>query len=384
MHHLRLLLPPLLVMGSASAGRAESAPPPPAPEAIDLLIVVDTSAGMTEERTALAAVIGSMVEDISSSFPNEYGYGASLHVGVITADLGAGPHALPGCVAGGDGAALRAIPAAGCTGPTGAFVSREVDEWGNLTRNFDGELGDAVACIVPRELDGCVVQQPLAAARRALDGTVTDNVGFLRPDATLAILIVTNQEDCSTDDPATLFDPAAAGPATSYRCAAQGWTCSPPIDGTPQTHASCYVAAMSPLSATYDLHTAIRAVKSEPWKIAVGVLRGPAAPVVTAAGPEIAATCGAGTGRAASPALRVDELAGLFDHSALGSVCEDITEPFELAVQAAANDPGPGPDGDAGHGWCDGGGWGVDSGEGTSRSRATAATAAAPRAPEPP
>lgn len=362
MRRLRLLLPPLIVIATASTGRAESEAPPPPPIEIDLLIVVDTSPGMAEELAVFAPQIGGLVGEIARSTSEDF-QETSLHVGVVTADLGAGPHALAGCVSGGDGARFAPAPAT-CNGPTDLFLRHTRSDWGDLDRNYSGTIEEAVDCMIPRVADGCVVQQPLAAANRALDGTVTDNLGFLRPGAALAVLIVTHQEDCSTTDPTTLFDPAS-GPVTSYRCAAQGWTCSPPIDGSTQAHTGCYVAAASPLTAPYEAHLALRQVKSEPWRIAVGVLRGPSEPVATVAGPAIAASCGGGTPRTASPALRVDAFANLFDHRSIGSVCEDLLNPFQDAVYAAANDTGPGPDGDAGHGFCDGGGWGVDSGEGT-------------------
>jgi hypothetical protein len=348
-----LLLSPLLVMAAGRAGRAESWVPPPGAE-LDLLVVVDSSPAMAEERAALAPALGALVEQVARDLESDHGVGLSLHVGLVTADLGAGPHALPGCVPGGDGGRLRAVASGDCAGPTGAFVVREVDEWGGEIRNFEGELGDAVACIVPRELDGCVVQQPMAAARLALDGTVTDNIGFLRPTAALAILVVSNQEDCSAADAATFFDPAS-GAVTSYRCAAQGWTCTPPIDGTPQSHTGCYPAAGAPLIAPFDLTSAVSAVKSEPWRIAVGVLRGPAEPVHVTAGPAIAPSCGAGAPIAASPALRIDAFAGLFAHAWLGDLCGGDLNPFRDAIYAAIHDPGPAPDGDAGVGWCDGG-----------------------------
>jgi MYXO-CTERM domain-containing protein len=339
----RLVLPPLLVIATASTGRAESYVPEE-PEELDLLIVVDTSAGMADELAALAPQLGALVEQLSAELTNYDDLAPSLHVGVVSADLGAGPHALPGCVAGGDGAAFVA-----------PFLYRNVSGWGDVDQNFEGSLAEAVADMVPTAADGCVVQQPLAAARRALDGTVTDNVGFLRPTAALAVLVITNQEDCSTGD-ASLFDPAAPGPATSYRCAAQGWTCTPPIDGTPQAHAGCYVAAVSPLDNVWELHQAVRVTKGEPWRIAVGVVRGPSEPVAVVDGPAIAPSCGGDAPRAASPALRVDAYANLFDHRFVGSICEDTLGSFADAVRGAVSDPGPG-DSDGGWSICDGGGW---------------------------
>lgn len=44
---------------------------------------------------------------------------------------------------------------------------------------------------------GCGVESPLEAIKRALDGHRSENDGFLRADALLAVLIISDEDDCS-------------------------------------------------------------------------------------------------------------------------------------------------------------------------------------------
>ena len=48
----------------------------------------------------------------------------------------------------------------------------------------------------------------LEAMRLALDPATTENAGFLRENSALAIILLTDEDDCSARDP-LLFDPEA-------------------------------------------------------------------------------------------------------------------------------------------------------------------------------
>jgi hypothetical protein len=72
-------------------------------------------------------------------------------------------------------------------------------------------------CIATLGTNGCGFEQPLAAMDKALTVHARPggpNEGFLRGDAALAIVVLSDENDCSTED-TTIFDPAAppaAGP----------------------------------------------------------------------------------------------------------------------------------------------------------------------------
>lgn len=360
-----------LTLGPALAA-AESAPLPPPVEQVDVLVVVDSTAGMADERAALAGAIDDFVRDLQDAFPGDYGTALSLHLGVITADLGAGGHAHAGCAGDGDGGALRG----GCAAVDGAFLQAEVTQWGKATTNFDGEIGAAATCLVPIELDGCPFQQPLGAAVTALTSTDPANAGFLRPDALLAVLVVSNQDDCSA--PAAFFDPAstALGPATPLRCAQQGWTCTPPLDGTPQVHGACAAAVDGPMRGIGELVAGLEALKTEPGRIVVGTLRGSPSPVEVVAagdGAVVAPSCGAGTDLAAAPGLRLDAFAAAFpERHAAGLVCldgygtwlDEVVATIHTAAVGEPVEPPPGRDAGDADWYCDGGWWEpTDAGE---------------------
>jgi hypothetical protein len=77
---------------------------------------------------------------------------------------------------------------------------------------------------------GCGFEQPLEAMRRAFANPA--NYGFLRKDAVLALVFVTDEDDCSSFD-AAMFDPAQSGldsplgPLASFRCFEFGVQCNP-------------------------------------------------------------------------------------------------------------------------------------------------------------
>jgi hypothetical protein len=66
------------------------------------------------------------------------------------------------------------------------------------------EVVRALRCLVPQGINGCAYGSPLEAMLRALDPAATWNQGpdpFLRPDAILAVAIVTDTYDCSVRGP---------------------------------------------------------------------------------------------------------------------------------------------------------------------------------------
>ena len=67
--------------------------------------------------------------------------------------------------------------------------------------NYTGSIEDVFRCIAPLGDVGCAFEQPFGADARAgrrRDGTPpAENQGFLRDDARLAIVMLTNEDDCS-------------------------------------------------------------------------------------------------------------------------------------------------------------------------------------------
>ncbi|MBI2896412.1 MAG: hypothetical protein HYY06_22835 [Deltaproteobacteria bacterium] len=170
------------------------------PGKVDLLFVVDNSNSMAEEQENLVANFPRLLDGLTTP-PDEDGDGgadyapvADLHVGVITSDVGDGGHATPTCgAAGDDGILVSAARVA-----SDDCADRELGPW---LEGPSGSLASDFACLARVGTSGCGIEQPLEAVRRALiDHGDDENAGFLRDDSVLAIVFVTDEDDCTVDD----------------------------------------------------------------------------------------------------------------------------------------------------------------------------------------
>src|SRR5262249_37089219 len=92
-------------------------------------------------------------------------------------------------------------------------------------------LTTQLSCMAAAGDTGCGFEMPLESGYRALTSQLPENAGFLRPDAILGIVFVTNEDDCSAPDDSDLFDPsltAQYGFVSSYRCTNWGIQCGSP------------------------------------------------------------------------------------------------------------------------------------------------------------
>src|SRR5262249_3915319 len=156
-----------------------------------------------------------------------------LHVGVVSSSLGAGAFSdVPGCPPGGDRGVFHNAPRGGGGACTAVPTDRFITSAGKGTRNnFSGDISDVFSCIAALGSNGCGFEHPLAAAARALGGNVggwkggapAENAGFLRDGALLAVILLTNEDDCSAPVDSDLFDTTQSsvsdplGPLASFR-----------------------------------------------------------------------------------------------------------------------------------------------------------------------
>src|SRR6185312_10750271 len=108
-----------------------------------------------------------------------------------------------------------------------------------------GNLANVLACITPLGDTGCGFGHQLGSIARALgaDGAPAParNAGFLRPGADLAIIILSDADDCSAPPNTVLYSlnggfqniANALGPIAHYRCNEFGHLCHDPT-GDPQ------------------------------------------------------------------------------------------------------------------------------------------------------
>lgn len=300
---------------------------------LDLLFVLDNTVSMTQNQASLAANFPRMMEvleHLDGGLPN-------LHIGVITADLGTlasgadqpGP-AAGGCEGRGDDGLLQA------TAPqlAGSFISDVAAPDGTRLRNYTGELRDVFAELTNLPLDGCGFEQPLAAVRRAL--TNPANAGFLRPSANLAVIIISDEDDCSALDPALFALSSPLGAFTDFRCTRAGVACIPD-DASPGAKTGCaprfdsaYVEDVQPFV------DALLAVKPDPRMLMVAAIAGDPAPFVVGTSsdqlPVLAPSCevaGPNGRQVATPAVRLAAFVSAFPGSHFTSVCApDLSAPL--------------------------------------------------------
>jgi MYXO-CTERM domain-containing protein len=353
--------------------RAESISLPPAPDQVDLLLVIDraTLTGADRQRVLDA------LPDFMSIVDDEDGR-LSLHLAVITTDMGTGTFDTCGP---GDGGRFQATPRGSCNGPLGNFLVQDFDDYGAPRNNYDGDLIAALDCILPDVGQGCAYGQPVAAIQAALDGSLSENDGFLRADAPLVVLVVTGGDDCTASDP-LLFDPAQAdalGPLTPFRCFEHGVTCDRAIDREAGTYQSCTPREDSTLvREPRSIVEFLTDLEPTPGNVVVGLIAGPTGAGAVDVGldgdgnPQVLPACIASDTRAI-PATRLAALAGAFpQHSMVATVCElDHGEAMQELGQVVRNvlypppppPPPPGPDAAPGE-VTDAGGGGATNGRG--------------------
>jgi len=193
-------------------------------DSADLLFMVDDSNSMREEQANLTANFPSLLEALTVP-PDANGDGSpdwtavgSLHVGVISSDMGTSGYPVTTCdnAQRGDDGVLQNLPSpsiVGCDAAYPKFLTYDVAA-------PDANLAHEFECISTLGTGGCGFEQQLYAVEKALTvhaqpGAAND--GFLRADALLGVVIITDEEDCSISDPAIFGDDDSLGPL-GLRC----------------------------------------------------------------------------------------------------------------------------------------------------------------------
>ena len=334
---------------------------------VDILFMIDNTTDVLKQHNLLSnfPFFTEALKGLSGGLPN-------LHLAVVTSDLGAGDGSIAGCTSDGGEAGVFQYTARGpCTAtnlePGATFIS-DVDG----VKNYTGDIADVFTCIASLGNSGCGFEQPLASVSRALgaDGRAmpAENQGFLRQDALLFIVLLTDEDDCSVPPGSALFDTKSnltlasqLGPASNFRCSEFGHLCNgvkPPrlaptgsvndvvtLDGCVSAESA---GMLTPLAT---LRAQIRSVKPFPGQqILVATIAGPSAPYTvewrspsagdTGPWPVIDHACTASDGSFAGPAVRMNEFAASFGASGQTfNVCVDSFAPIlsGLAAQLAAH-----------------------------------------------
>jgi hypothetical protein len=346
----------------------DAGPPPPTRD-VDILFMIDNSSDAQDAQQALLRNfprLTSVLEALPEGEPN-------LHIAVVSSDMGAGV-GINACVGEGDGGVFRytahssppgSVPVFTCTDTTlqdgATYIASD-----NGIANYTAPVATVFQCIANLSFTGCGFESPLGSVARALgaDGRAppAENLGFLRPDALLVIVILSPEDDCSTKDGHTspFYDidrntlSGPLGPVQSFRCNEFGHVCD---QGAPNRNAPTkmttdvveYTNCRSNENSLFlrsvgSFAEAIRRLKSHPDErilvaSIVGVPEGdpngtipylvrwvPAPVVDNGPWPYVGPGCGANsTGILfGSPAVRLAEFTRLFGtNGLLYSVCEN-------------------------------------------------------------
>ena len=230
------------------------------------------------------------------------GHPASYHFGVVTSDLGAGLNTA-NCKPGGDGARLQAGPNLLGNSPTPANC-QSFSLGGGVrfldynqvagTNNIMGGLNvpDAFDCMAAVGDEGCGFEHQLESPYRALHDDIPENAGFLRDDALLVVVLVTDEDDCSAPDDTDLFlntpeANAQYGVLHSFRCTQWGISCTTPpapLDPMSASNLTCQPLNMADGGKLYDVQRYIDffdrpgGVKADPSDVILAAIYAPPTP----------------------------------------------------------------------------------------------------------
>jgi hypothetical protein len=213
----------------------------PAKDQVDILFVIDKSDSMLNKQTELKRRLPDLIRQLDVFAAS--GKKAHYHIGVVTTDMGA--PGIPDCpnrgarLVGG-GLDTARCPALG--GGLGYLDYNQKNGENNLPPGRD--LAQTFECMASVGTGGCGFEMQLEAGYQALHDDIPANQGFLRLDALLAVVWVTDEDDCSAPPDTDLFggmaalQPAGYGALHSFRCAQYGMLCGSPLQSLPNAVAS--------------------------------------------------------------------------------------------------------------------------------------------------
>ena len=186
---------------------------------LDLLFMVDNSNSMKPKQDKMKAQFPKLIaalRDPDQTLPD-------LRIAIVDSDLGSADS--PGCAGGyGDMGRFQMRDAANCGANADA-------RWLVYTKdqpiNFTGKIEDVFGCLAGNVgVGGCGYEHQLGALEWAF--YLSDNqsqLDFLRPEAYLGIVLLTDEDDCSAPMQTKMFAKAAPAEAGSLRCATRGHIC---------------------------------------------------------------------------------------------------------------------------------------------------------------
>jgi hypothetical protein len=330
---------------------------------IDILFLVDDSSSMTTVQQNVAQNLPVFI-NILTSLPTR----PNMHIAVTTSSMGAGAFtsSVPGCTSPDLGnfvnSARSPMDPTACT--TNHLNSGEhffIDTNGGATVNYTGQLATAFGCIAQVGANGCGFEHQMAGVRAALGDTSMNlpapagNANFLRDDAYLAIVWITNEDDCSAPPDSELFDPSQngvsdpLGPLASFRCTEFGILCNgqkPPRQAAGPLQGCVSNDQLAQSDPKHSLVPAqfyidyFKRVKSVPNHIIAAAIVAPTDPFAVVIDqqtgfPSLQHSCSATNGTFGDPAVRIKQIVDSFGN--LGTITNICQNSYADAFGVIAN-----------------------------------------------
>ncbi len=192
---------------------------------LDLLFMIDNSDSMKEEQDNLARNFPLFIKElraIKGGLPD-------IRIAIISSDVGAGNTVVSDeCFPLGDKGRFKVKEGCGLDPNQARFLAVPKN---GPPPNFTGELETVFSCMAQLGTNGCGYEHQLQSIRAALSSVNPENANFLRPDAYLGIIILTDEDDCSAVANTDFFAKDIPGETRNFRCATEGHVC----DGKPIT-----------------------------------------------------------------------------------------------------------------------------------------------------
>jgi hypothetical protein len=204
---------------------------------LDLVFLVDNSSSMREEQDNLRRNFPDFMRELQA-IPGGL---PDTRIGIISSNFGAGPTMpAPECQRFGDRGVFQVKPGCGLDVNTSRWLS--IDAMG--VPNFQGDLPTVFGCMAALGTNGCGYEHQLQSLRAAFaENVAMENRGFLRPQAYLGIVILSDEDDCSGEPDSLLYRDVVPKQAGSVRCSLKGHQCNgqpvPPMAGFTAPLSSC-------------------------------------------------------------------------------------------------------------------------------------------------
>jgi hypothetical protein len=244
--------------GGSTGGRTAAQPS----NMLDVVFMVDNSPTMDTTQQALAASVPALIDELKKrpmGLPD-------LHIGFVSSDLGAGGFSLPGNCSRIQGDQGRFQARLGCGLNDGALWL----EFSADHTNFSGDINKVLGCLATLGTGGCGYEHQLKSLAVALQRP--EQAAFFRDEAALAIVLITDEDDCSAPWRSDMFVDAQRDETTSLRCSTRGHACNGKTLEYPTTHefqadlATCAAREDSelPLMKVSEIVAAVRESKPRP------------------------------------------------------------------------------------------------------------------------